>query len=227
MPMFGSSKKHDNDTAVADIMDSNTTGGGRHHAAHPTNQAAMNDYPAAGMANANTFGQTHPPSGPGGAHYTNTNFQTGPGQHGQHAAFAQDDPYTAGGVGSAHHPGGRGIPPTTGALDHHGAGAAQSGPGSGGAGGRLAGKIETAIGTIVGSDALKAKGLQQEHAAAAVKLQGRELAEAEREALVRRERAVAHGADPANSALGAGNPGAGNMGAGNPGVGTGHSPGLF
>jgi hypothetical protein len=126
---------------------------------------------------------------------TQSKQQTGPGQHGQHAAFAQDDPYTAGGVGAGHHPGVRGIPPT-GALDHHGAGAAQSGSGSGGAGGRLGGKIETAIGTLVGSDALKARGLQQEREASAVKLQGRELAEAERlerEALVRRERAVAHG----------------------------------
>lgn len=71
----------------------------------------------------------------------------------------------------------------------------------------MTGKVESALGSMVGSSALKAKGLQKEQEANAVKLQGRELAEAERlekEALMRRERAVGHGAHPANSQLGAG-----------------------
>ncbi|KAJ3573365.1 hypothetical protein NP233_g2463 [Leucocoprinus birnbaumii] len=72
---------------------------------------------------------------------------------------------------------------------------------------RITGKIESAIGTAIGSDTLKAKGLQKEREANAMKVQGRELAEAERlerEAIMRRDRAVAHGAHPANKDLGAG-----------------------
>jgi hypothetical protein len=71
----------------------------------------------------------------------------------------------------------------------------------------MTGKVESAMGTMLGSSALKAKGLQKEQEVNSVKLQGSELAEAERlerEALMRRERAVAHGAHPANGALGAG-----------------------
>ena len=61
---------------------------------------------------------------------------------------------------------------------------------------RLTGKVESALGSLVGSTALKEKGAQKEQEANTIKLQGRELAEAERleaEALMRRERAVAHG----------------------------------
>ncbi|KAF5379090.1 hypothetical protein D9615_005934 [Tricholomella constricta] len=77
----------------------------------------------------------------------------------------------------------------------------------GGSGQSLTGKVERTVGTLVGSDTLKAKGLQKEQEAKAFKVQGAELAEAERlehEALVRRERAVAHGAYPENKRLGAG-----------------------
>lgn len=65
-----------------------------------------------------------------------------------------------------------------------------------GGGSRLAGKTERAVGTLVGSQALKEKGFQKEHEAGAFKMQSAEIAEAERlekEALMRRERAVAHG----------------------------------
>lgn len=80
---------------------------------------------------------------------------------------------------------------------------------------KMTGKMESAMGSMVGSEKLKAKGMQKEKYAFmiqigwtitdregssrevnALKLQGRELAEAERleqEALARRERAVAHG----------------------------------
>ncbi|KAJ3933768.1 MAG: hypothetical protein NXY57DRAFT_997407 [Lentinula lateritia] len=76
---------------------------------------------------------------------------------------------------------------------------------SGGAGHSTAGKVEKALGAAVGSNALKAKGMQKEMEANALKTQSSELAEAERlerEALLRRERAVAHGAHPENRHLG-------------------------
>ena len=67
------------------------------------------------------------------------------------------------------------------------------------------GKVESAIGAMVGSNALKAKGMQKQQEANSIQLQSQELAEAERlerEALMRRERAVAHGAHPQNKHLG-------------------------
>ena len=67
---------------------------------------------------------------------------------------------------------------------------------SGSGGSRLAGKAERGLGTLVGSQALKERGLQKEQEASAFKMQSAEIAEAERlekEALMRRERAVAHG----------------------------------
>ncbi|TFY80069.1 hypothetical protein EWM64_g3946 [Hericium alpestre] len=70
---------------------------------------------------------------------------------------------------------------------------------------RMEGKIEHAVGTLVGSQALQARGNEKEEEANAFKAQGRELAEAEkleREAMLRRERAVAHGAHPENRHLG-------------------------
>ena len=73
---------------------------------------------------------------------------------------------------------------------------AGGGGGSGGGGSRLAGRAERAVGSLVGSQALKEKGFQKEQEAGAFKTQSAEIAEAERlekEALMRRERAVAHG----------------------------------
>ncbi|KIJ49732.1 hypothetical protein M422DRAFT_777205 [Sphaerobolus stellatus SS14] len=61
------------------------------------------------------------------------------------------------------------------------------------------GKLEHAAGTILCSSSLKAKGIQKEREAQALKVQAAELSAAERleqEARMRRERAVAHGADP-------------------------------
>jgi hypothetical protein len=75
---------------------------------------------------------------------------------------------------------------------------AVSGPGhtARGGGHSTTGKIERAVGTMIGSKSLKAKGMQKEQEANSLKLQGQELAEAERlerEAMMRRDRAVAHG----------------------------------
>jgi len=67
------------------------------------------------------------------------------------------------------------------------------------------GASEKGVGSMVGSNAVKAKVMQKEMEAKALKSQSNELAEAERleqEALARRERAVAHGAHPDNRHLG-------------------------
>ncbi|KAF9477960.1 hypothetical protein BDN70DRAFT_922252 [Pholiota conissans] len=194
------SKKHDNNNrGTADIDKTfGVADAGGHHQTQPT---------TLGAGDVNTLGQMHG-SGPG-ANYNNDNNFTGTGQHGASQPLTRDDPYAATDIGSGHLGGASGIPPA-GAIDH---GTSQTRSSSHGSGGRLAGKIESAIGTMLGSDALKAKGLQKENEANSIKLQGRELAEAERlerEALMRRERAVAHGADPANSTLGAGNPAVGS-----------------
>ena len=60
----------------------------------------------------------------------------------------------------------------------------------------LSGKVERVLGTLVCSQSLKFRGVQKERAAQARQAQSAELAEAERlerEAMTRRERAVAHG----------------------------------
>ncbi|KAF8577161.1 hypothetical protein K439DRAFT_1622301 [Ramaria rubella] len=83
------------------------------------------------------------------------------------------------------------------------AGAATTGMhGSGGASASekaFVGKLEHAAGTLLCSSSLRAKGLQKEQEAQALKVQAAELGAAERlesEAAARRERAVAHGAHP-------------------------------
>lgn len=71
-----------------------------------------------------------------------------------------------------------------------------AGSGNGPSGGRITGKIESALGSAVGSESLQAKGLQKQREAEAIKLQAAELSEAERleeEARMRRQRAVGHG----------------------------------
>ncbi|THH32807.1 hypothetical protein EUX98_g1403 [Antrodiella citrinella] len=72
-------------------------------------------------------------------------------------------------------------------------------------GSSVTGKMEHAVGSLVGSQALKAKGMQKEQEAQSFQAQSTELAEAERlekEAMLRRERAVQHGAHPSNKPLG-------------------------
>ncbi|KAJ7634554.1 hypothetical protein FB45DRAFT_1002151 [Roridomyces roridus] len=101
------------------------------------------------------------------------------------------------GAGAGLGPGGAAIPPASHIHD----------PQQTRGGGAMAGKIEHAVGSLVGSNALKAKGLQKEQEAQALKVQSSELAEAERlerEAALRRERAVAHGAHPENRVGGGG-----------------------
>ncbi|CAK5274212.1 unnamed protein product [Mycena citricolor] len=79
-------------------------------------------------------------------------------------------------------------------------------------GGAMVGKMEHALGTLVGSQSLKAKGLQKEQEAKAYKVQSSELNRAEaleQEALARRDRAVGFGAHPDHRHLGGQAPGAG------------------
>lgn len=67
------------------------------------------------------------------------------------------------------------------------------------------GKMERIAGTVFCNQTLKAKGIQKEQAAHAQAAQRAEITEAERleqEASIRRQRAVEHGAHPANKALG-------------------------
>ncbi|KAH8113901.1 hypothetical protein DFH11DRAFT_282139 [Phellopilus nigrolimitatus] len=86
-----------------------------------------------------------------------------------------------------------------------------TGRGTSGGGGtqRFAGKVEHAVGSAIGSQNLKAKGLAKEQESTALKAQAAELSEAERlesSALARRERAVAHGAHPQYRHLGGRDP---------------------
>jgi len=84
--------------------------------------------------------------------------------------------------------------PAAGAV-HDGRGSAKSRAGEK----AFVGKLEHAAGTILCSSTLRAKGVQKEREAQALKVQAAELNAAERleqEAVRRRERAVAHGAHP-------------------------------
>lgn len=98
-------------------------------------------------------------------------------------------------------------------------------PGNHGTGGqKLEGKLQVAVGTMIGSQSLKAKGHAKEQEAVALNAQAAELSEAERHeqaALARRERAVAHGAHPDLRHLGGQNPGAGAQTVNDLGGGTG------
>jgi len=161
------------------------------------------DEPFNDFNNAGTGTGTGGLDGPGYHHHQGPGAGTGNLAHGQgHQAPGTNmqGQYTDGGYsGGQHHHNAGGIPPTS-TLNN----SAQS---RGGAGHAFVGKVERTIGTMVGSSALKAKGLQKEQEANSLKLQGSELAEAERlerEALMRRERAVGHGAHPDNKHLGAG-----------------------
>nr|GAT48164.1 predicted protein [Mycena chlorophos] len=129
------------------------------------------------------------------------------GQPGMMGGQNMNDPaYGAGTGGPGMGAGGQQIPPAH-AVNASG----------GGGGSAMTGKIEHAVGSIVGSKSLKAKGIQKEQEARALKVQSGELAEAERlenEARMRRERAVAHGAHPDHGQLGGGAPGGTTTGTG-------------
>ncbi|KAH9941752.1 uncharacterized protein BXZ73DRAFT_98142 [Epithele typhae] len=104
--------------------------------------------------------------------------------------------------GSGSGVGGAGPNPNVPPVTHINAGVPGNAPSKSG---QLTGKAERAVGSLVGSQALKERGFMKEQEAGAFKMQSAEIAEAERlekEALMRRERAVAHGAHPDNRHLG-------------------------
>ncbi|KAF7300248.1 hypothetical protein MKEN_01348900 [Mycena kentingensis (nom. inval.)] len=168
-----------------------------------------NDYAASRPVGGTAHHDPYLNSAPGVADHTGTVGMGEPGMGAgrHHVPGMRNDELTGGptyapgtGMGAA---GGPAIPPahtvnTT---------ADTTGTHVAGKGSSTTGKIEHAIGSIVGSKSLKAKGLQKEEEARALKVQSSELAEAERlerEATMRRERAVAHGAHPENRHLGGG-----------------------
>ncbi|KAJ6582969.1 hypothetical protein DFH09DRAFT_1360264 [Mycena vulgaris] len=211
MPLFGSSHTHDNKLEKP------------HHAAGVDNTAY-----GTGMTGAT--GMTGTDYGAGA---------TGPGVGRTHDPRLANDPLAPGtGTAGMGEPG-MGHPATVGGRHHVPAGTHNDGmlanehygPGAGGAaipptgtvqhqphsgGSAMTGKIEHAVGSMVGSKTLKAKGIAKEQEARGLKVQSQELAEAERleqEAGMRRERAVAHGAHPDNRHVGGVVPGQGGPGA--------------
>ncbi|KAF7351394.1 hypothetical protein MSAN_01571100 [Mycena sanguinolenta] len=193
MPLFGSNNNNnklekqnpatgfDNTTGYG--AGTTGTGIGRTHETYPTTgtgAVGMGD----GMSGMGDPSMANPGMG-GGRHHVPGTMRTD--------GMAADQQYGAGtgaGVGNT------GIPPAS-ALG------SQNQSHSGG--GAMTGKIEHAVGSLVGSKSLKAKGIQKEQEARGLKIQSQELAEAERlehEAGLRRERAVAHGAHPDNRHVG-------------------------
>ncbi|KAJ7668030.1 hypothetical protein B0H17DRAFT_1088420 [Mycena rosella] len=199
MPLFGSSNNHNNNNNLtATEMDNagyNNTqatgpGMGRTHEPRLANDplAPGTGTGTAGMGGAgmgqgaNVGGGRHHVPAAAGMHND--------GMHNDGMMAGQGQQYGAGG--------GAAIPPTGALSSQH-----QQQPHSGG--GAMTGKIEHAVGSIVGSKTLKAKGIQKEQEAKGMKIQSQELAEAERleaEAGLRRERAVGHGAHPDNRHVG-------------------------
>ncbi|KAG7094895.1 hypothetical protein E1B28_005702 [Marasmius oreades] len=165
-------------------------GGGMNHHQYPNDHNMLPEHHAPGTG----FEQTGYGAQPHSGMNTMGHRQEYPG-----AMSDANDPYTAAGVGRHDN----NIPPS-GALH---AGSAASGERHSGS--SMGGKVERIVGEVVGSKSLQAKGMQKEQEARALKVQSSELAEAERlerEASMRRERAVAHGAHPANQHMGANHP---------------------
>jgi len=202
MPLFGS---NDNTNKLekrnpATGLDNTTgygagtagTGIGRTHETYPatgTGAGGMGGGMGDGMGGMGDPNMVNPGMG-GGRHHVPGTMRT----DGMRTDGMMDDQHYGAGTGAGvGHPG---IPPAETLNSQN-----QSHSG----GGALTGKIEHAVGSIVGSKSLKAKGIQKEQEARGLKIQSQELAEAERlehEAGLRRERAVAHGAHPDNRHVG-------------------------
>ncbi|KAL5499053.1 hypothetical protein ACEPAH_1571 [Sanghuangporus vaninii] len=203
MPLFGHKnrdKKAEHDNALGHNTTSGPgmtgSGGNRLH----KNQADQHDprYPS--------------PNAPGAGGYSDNT--SGNNHRMNHDEYAQQG-YGAGGTtadttgGAARH----GMAPQSDAMGNSANPRASGGGGGGGGGGtHFAGKLESAFGSMLGSESLKNKGLEKEQESQSLKLQAAELSEAERleqEALATRQRAVAHGAHPDHKYLGSHHPGAG------------------
>ncbi|KAJ7734547.1 hypothetical protein DFH07DRAFT_1065229 [Mycena maculata] len=213
MPLFGSSHKHDNklekhNPATAADLDSapygnnNATGTGAGVGRHEAYLASGQGAAGTGTVGMGEPGMGNPATAGGDRHHAMGGPQAGMDNNGMPPAGMRNDGMTAGQPGQQYTggpAGGAAIPPT-GSINNQ----QQNSSGGGGA---MTGKIEHAVGSLVGSNALKAKGLPKEQEAQGLKVQSTELAEAERlerEAGLRRERAVAHGAHPDNKHLGGG-----------------------
>ncbi|EIN08904.1 hypothetical protein PUNSTDRAFT_44410 [Punctularia strigosozonata HHB-11173 SS5] len=155
--------------------------GGRHHAMGPTD---------AGTGASTMTGTRDGAVGTGGGLTGRTNNPMTGGNE-----FRSD-----GGMSGRHH-GATGTDVNTGNFPPAGAMNNTNPTGHTGGGGmkNLEGKVEKALGTITGSATLKAKGIEKQQEAAAVKMQNTHLTEAERleqQAAAHRERAVVGSAHP-------------------------------
>ncbi|KAI1794430.1 hypothetical protein LXA43DRAFT_1091947 [Ganoderma leucocontextum] len=191
MPLFGK-HKHDNNAPHETHYDPQ----------HDTNVAGNQQQPATRVGEGYGANPSNPQSQQG--HRQPHPNQYNAGMNSGSAGYAQDQPLPGNraGIGAgASATGtstGTGVPPAS--HINTSADASRSGGGA-----RLEGKAERAVGSLVGSQALKERGVQKEQEAGAFKMQSSEIAEAERlekEALMHRERAVAHGAHPDNRHLG-------------------------
>ncbi|KAL4242960.1 hypothetical protein ABKN59_011179 [Abortiporus biennis] len=210
MPFLHKNKKHTDQTTTANNDQS----------------AIPSAYGPSGATGGAQGYQGQPGPGVGGVGVGHSNFtpsNQGQGQHfhNQSADPYQTQPQTAQTQGGLNQNDPNYIPPT----NHFGSGS--------GGGSSMTGKMEHTIGSLVGSQNLKAKGIQKEQEAAAFKAQSTEIAEAERlerEAMLRRERAVQHGAHPDNKRLGGilsgNNSGGGGGATGNSGIGQGGQQGY-
>jgi uncharacterized protein YjbJ (UPF0337 family) len=155
----------------------------------PGGHGGYSQYPPAGQAQQQ---QQYPNQGGGAPFAGQTHGLNQPGHDTQHAQYG-----TGMNTGGATMPGSNtqgGALPATGTLN-------DSRHPRHGRSHMVTGKVEHAIGSMIGSNALQAKGLQKQTEANSFKQQGVEIAEAERlehEALKRRERAVNLGAHPEN-----------------------------
>lgn len=207
MPLFGSNKHADGYEQSGLTGASNTHTGltGTDHSHHQTGLGSNTHGTHTG---AHTGG-----TGPGGFSApgvgTGTGIGHGLGHDQPHSTGLGHNQHTMGTTAPTHHTGAThnvGTGMHTQAADHtmipaHGGSAAtghnstsHSQPGKGT---EIVGKLEHAVGTLVGSQSMKMKGAQKEHAAHNSKLQNLELSEAERlehEAGLRRERAANYGA---------------------------------
>ncbi|KAF7426345.1 hypothetical protein PC9H_008713 [Pleurotus ostreatus] len=205
MPLFG--KSHNDTTTHGRHHDQAAhTGGATGFAGPGTAATGYVSAPGTGAGplssglHDNAYNNNVCPLPPEEVSETNDFIQNTPNHHhgGVGAGQGVNDPYSSGtGTGAGY--GSSNIPPAN-VLSHGHNERHQDGAGK-----RMSGKVEHAVGSVIGSSALKAKGLQKEQEANSMKLQSQELAEAERleaEARTRRERAVAHGASPEHQHLG-------------------------
>ncbi|KAF8069011.1 hypothetical protein FPV67DRAFT_1101285 [Lyophyllum atratum] len=208
MPLFSHKNKHATDAPMTGTGAAPMTGAGSGLNSRPQESTNMNNtnvMPGTGTHGHNNYGGVPV----GGRHHMpgqQPGFDNNPATEGYNTTGAnvgtQQQHHMPGtavggnGMGAAGH----GALPPANTLNH-------SGQSRGGGGQAFTGKVERTVGTLTGSSSLKAKGQQKEQEANSFKVQGAELAEAERlerEALMRRERAVGHGAHPDNKHLGAG-----------------------